>query len=280
MGACWSCCRYLLGYNNSSSNDDTETEMVSKKSKDKKKLLGIQKDMSSPHIQILSSPKKSGNATENGSSAKAGTKVSGYGLALTGISVEQDCAYWEWHIEKKKNSDGTSGDKKIENESEGEQDENAFGAFGDEDDNFFEDESETLKFGVATKKTKAFYKSLEAAEEGEDVPIEDDGTSLMRSVPTLQDGDTVGVAVQQSDLPMIQLFLNGEPLHHLAINRFRGTVYPAIYLPPSNVLLDGSEDDGGSEGTFSATAVFKQDQFKELAPHARFGPLIAARGII
>lgn len=91
----------------------------------------------------------------------------------------------------------------------------------------------------------------------------DDGTALMRSV-SVRDGDTVGVAVQQSDLPMIQFLLNGEPLHEIAINRFRGSVFPAIYV---------------REG-IKAEVVFDEDNFKELSPHARFGPLIAARGII
>ena len=39
----------------------------------------------------------------------------------------------------------------------------------------------------------------------------DDGTALMRPV-SVRDGDTVGVAVQQSDLPMIQ-FLGGAVPH-------------------------------------------------------------------
>ena len=78
------------------------------------------------------------------------------------------------------------------------------------------------------------------------------------------DGDTIGVAVQQSDLPMVQFLLNGEPLHELAINRFRGTVYPSVFV---------------REG-IAGRVVFDEDSFKELSPHARFGPLIAARGII
>ena len=98
--------------------------------------------------------------------------------------------------------------------------------------------------------------------EDNEMPAED-GTALMKAI-TVRDGDTIGVAVQQSDLPMIQFLLNGEPLHHLAINRFRGSVYPAIYI---------------REG-IRAECVFDEDDFKELSPHARFGPLIAARGII
>lgn len=89
------------------------------------------------------------------------------------------------------------------------------------------------------------------------------GTALMQKVP-ISDGDTVGVAVQQSDLPMIQFFVNGEPMHSLAINRFRGTVFPSIFL----------------NGDSKATMVLDEDEFKEMSPHARFGPVIVERGII
>eukprot|EP00566_Odontella_aurita_P027394 CAMPEP_0113540462 /NCGR_PEP_ID=MMETSP0015_2-20120614/8492_1 /TAXON_ID=2838 /ORGANISM="Odontella" /LENGTH=169 /DNA_ID=CAMNT_0000440265 /DNA_START=203 /DNA_END=712 /DNA_ORIENTATION=+ /assembly_acc=CAM_ASM_000160 len=156
-----------------------------------------------------------------------GPKVSGVGLALAGVPVEQDAAYWEWHI------DGS------------------------------EDDSGALKFGVATKKDGKFYKALEIqADDGDSTP-EEDGTALMKAIPVVG-GDTVGVAVQQSDLPMVQFLLNGEPLHDLAINRFRGTVYPSIFLK-----------DG-----ICVTAVFDEDSWQEMSPHARFGPLIVARGII
>jgi hypothetical protein len=91
------------------------------------------------------------------------------------------------------------------------------------------------------------------------------GTDLMRKIK-VSDGDTIGIAVQQSDLPMIQFLLNGEPLNEQAVNRFRGTVYPSIFLP---------ENDG-----LSVKLVFNENDFRELTPHARFGPLIIARGLV
>jgi MoaA/NifB/PqqE/SkfB family radical SAM enzyme len=91
------------------------------------------------------------------------------------------------------------------------------------------------------------------------------GTDLMRKIK-VSDGDTIGIAVQQSDLPMIQFLLNGEPLNEQAVNRFRGTVYPSVFLP---------ENDG-----LSVKLVFNEDDFRELTPHARFGPLIIARGLV
>lgn len=87
----------------------------------------------------------------------------------------------------------------------------------------------------------------------------------MRKVP-INDGDTVGVAVQQSDLPMVQFLVNGELLHELAINRFRGAVYPAMLLPVGENV--------------GATLVLDENDFRQLSPHARFGPIIVSRGLI
>lgn len=87
----------------------------------------------------------------------------------------------------------------------------------------------------------------------------------MRTI-AVSNEDTIGIAVQQSDLPMVQFLRNGEPLHELAVNRFRGSVYPAVYVWPH-------------EG-FVLRLVFDEGNFQELAPHVRFGPVIVARGII
>ena len=87
----------------------------------------------------------------------------------------------------------------------------------------------------------------------------------MRKIP-VKNGSVVGVAVQQVDLPMVQFLLDGEPLHTLAINRFRGNVYPAVYLP---------ENEG-----LAVKLVFNESAFAQMSPHERFGPLIVARGII
>ena len=92
----------------------------------------------------------------------------------------------------------------------------------------------------------------------------DDGTALMRTLPVLRVGDVVGLAVQNADLPMVQFLLNGEPLHDLAINRFRGNVYPSV------LLKDGYE----------VRFVPNEEDFRELSPHVRFGPILVARGII
>lgn len=89
----------------------------------------------------------------------------------------------------------------------------------------------------------------------------------MRPVEVTQD-DVVGIAVQQSDYPMIQFMLNGELLHDQAINRFRGVVYPSIYLPENDV------------NDIQVQLIMNEQDFKEMSPHARFGPVIVARGLI
>jgi hypothetical protein len=81
-------------------------------------------------------------------------------------------------------------------------------------------------------------------------------------------GDVVGVAVQQSDLPMIQFYVNGEPLYDRAVNRFRGSVYPAVCLPQS------------AKGKLQVRLVLEEDQFKQTSPGQRFGPVIVARSIV
>jgi len=80
-------------------------------------------------------------------------------------------------------------------------------------------------------------------------------------------GDVVGVALQQSDLPMVQVLLNDVVLFDKSINRFKGTVYPAIYLPEN-------------EGQLSVRLVFSEKDFKKSPPSSRFFPVMVARGMI
>mmetsp|Transcript_24833 Transcript_24833/g.37747 ORF Transcript_24833/g.37747 Transcript_24833/m.37747 type:complete len:204 (+) Transcript_24833:135-746(+) len=203
MGCCCSC---LDGDGESAK----EAEMTSKLSSQAKGMK-ISRAMSAPTIEI-----------------EEGVKISGDGLGVAGVNIEQDSAYWEWHIDA---SDGSG-------------------------------KAEDTKFGVTTKKDQKFYRSLE---EQDDVSPQTDGTALMKKVP-ICDGDTIGVAVQQSDLPMVQFLVNGEPQHNLAINRFRGNVYPSIFLAPGENV--------------KAKLVLDENEFLQEAPNARFGPIILARGII
>eukprot|EP00545_Synedropsis_sp_CCMP1620_P010019 CAMPEP_0119003808 /NCGR_PEP_ID=MMETSP1176-20130426/777_1 /TAXON_ID=265551 /ORGANISM="Synedropsis recta cf, Strain CCMP1620" /LENGTH=202 /DNA_ID=CAMNT_0006955443 /DNA_START=63 /DNA_END=671 /DNA_ORIENTATION=+ len=202
MGGCCSC---LKG-----EADTKESEMTARASAPKGKSMSLSRKMSAPTIEL----------------EKGGMKVSGNGLALAGVCIEQDAAYWEWHIEL---PDG---------------------------------KSEDTMFGISTSKDRKFYRDLE---EQDDESPQTNGTALMKKV-FLEDGDTVGVAVQQSDLPMVQFLVNGEPLHELAINRFRGTVYPSIHLPAGENL--------------KVALVLEENDFRQEPPHVRFGPVIVARAIV
>ena len=75
-------------------------------------------------------------------------QVSGSGLALAKVPVEQDAAYWEWHV----HLPGLPPPQT------------------DEDDDFHnvqmngEEDPWSVKFGVATKKDRNFYRLSESAE--------------------------------------------------------------------------------------------------------------------
>jgi len=176
-----------------------------------------------------------------------GISVSGTGLALAGTSVEQDSAYWEWEIE-----DADDGDNKL-----------FVGGL--------------VKFGVSTRKNSEFYQSLKNRnkEDASDNTIEDEEsqmTVLMRALPKLCYGDTVGVAVQQSDLPMIQFLHNGEWMPDLAIHRFRGSVFPSIFI----------SRQAASEPKFRAVFRFLETDFQHRPPNSsnKLAPLITARSLV
>ncbi|KAL7540207.1 hypothetical protein ACHAXR_012870 [Thalassiosira sp. AJA248-18] len=259
MGGCCSCFDAISGgkHGNSSGNDKS-TEMTGRNSASgiPPPTHGISRAMSAPTIQIQ------------------GFKVSGSGLALTKIPVEQDAAYWEWHV----NLPGLPRPPREDNDEDADELQDVqMNGDGDNSDESDEDDPYALKFGVATRKDRNFYQSLEhVEEENDEASSRDDGTFLMRSIPDIRHGDVIGVAVQQSDLPMIQMLLNGEPLMECTINRFRGMVFPAVYIPPGA----GGEGDRLEDEGISLTVEFDEDNFKEMSPHARFGPLLAARGII
>ncbi|GKZ00588.1 hypothetical protein MPSEU_001011000 [Mayamaea pseudoterrestris] len=215
MGCCTSCLDAISGR---SSNDtrQSETELrttSASSSSDDAKSLSVSRAMSAPTIDLHD---------------RQNARITGYGLAIVGVSIEQDSAYWEVHVDM-----GKEGSAPME-----------------------------LLVGVSLKRDRAFFKAMEDTPAASQV---DKGTEMMRNIK-VKHGDTIGVAVQQDDLPMIQFLLNGEPLHDISINKFRGSVYPSIFLP---------ENDG-----LSARFVFAESSFKEMPPGARFGPLIIARGII
>jgi len=77
MGGCVSSCCCCGSSGDGNTNDDYELELQAKV----RKALKISKSMSAPTIHVSSK-----------------NEISGIGLALIGVSIEQDAAYWEWHI--------------------------------------------------------------------------------------------------------------------------------------------------------------------------------------
>jgi hypothetical protein len=172
-------------------------------------------------------------------------QVSGYGLALASVSLEQDAGYWEIHVVKVPDEIGRI----------------YVGVSPKRDRQFFAD-------GV---KSEGFWTNSDEAKDssnGDDGDGGDDdphpaGTELMKRLAVTAN-DVIGIAMQQSDLPMLQFTLNGAPLTDGSINRFRGNPYPAIYLP---------DDNSGS-----VRFVFRDCQHSP--PNSRFVPIMEARGLV
>jgi len=187
----------------------------------------VEQDIAQKSINVrMSSP---GIKVENNLCA------TGSGLALIGTALEQDAAYWEYHI-------SLPTRKHVD----------------------------TILFGVSTKRDRKFYEELSCNEQldEEGIPSESNGTDLLRCIEGIQNDDIIGIAMQQSDLPMLQFFHNGEPLYDIAVNRFRGVVYPSVSLPVS------------FEKDLKVTAVLAENQFRQLSPAPKFGPIIVARSIV
>jgi hypothetical protein len=100
-------------------------------------------------------------------------------------------------------------------------------------------------FGVSNKRNAKFYEILA----GSTLPAQKHGTKFMVAFPNLSDGDVVGVVVKQSEIPMIQLCLNGVVQNELVVLRFKGAVYPSIFLPEC------------TSGSMSAKFLYREDQF-------------------
>lgn len=251
MGCCCSCCG---SGDDGGAEDAKEMELQAQRAR---KALSVSAKMSAPTI----------TKARNGG-------ISGQGLALVGVVIEQDAAYWEWHMT-------TSTPQTT---------------------------MEKVLFGVASKKDPEFYKELKDKVQPEEgtrlylggenlcselriltflfaclddpgTPSQVNGTQWMRQID-VENGDVIGVAVQQSDLPMVQFTLNGEALHMSAINRFRGSVYPAIYLPLAKEKAGEDGDTGVVAPEIVASLVVDEASFKHTSPGQRFQPLIVARSIV
>jgi hypothetical protein len=111
MGALCCCCA-----SDEEGEDQKETEMKATISEADKKTLAISPKMSAPTINV-----------------EDRTNVSGNGLAVAAVPIEQDAAYWEWHVAVQDKNGGAS-------------------------------HVEDIMFGVASKKDRKFYQELEENE--------------------------------------------------------------------------------------------------------------------
>ena len=87
--------------------------------------------------------------------------------------------------------------------------------------------------------------------------------ALLSGKVNLSQGDVIGVAFGQNDLPNLRFTLNDAPLEHLSVNRIRGLVYPAAYV------------DSGAE----IELIFSGRDFAH-EPPPTFSPLMAAQSIL
>uniref|UniRef100_A0A7S2R1B1 B30.2/SPRY domain-containing protein n=1 Tax=Eucampia antarctica TaxID=49252 RepID=A0A7S2R1B1_9STRA len=133
--------------------------------------------------------------------------VSGHGLAIAEVAVDQDYSYWEWHIIKKCGPDSTSNNDIVSIAAAAE-----------------------CKIGLSIARNQKFYEILKGDGNATSLVL---ATKLMRSFGSLLNGDTVGVYVDLKSQPKsIQLYRNGVKVDDFDLKRFRGKVYPAIWLPP------------------------------------------------
>ena len=137
MGCCWSC----IGGEDGGATAK-ESELVAQETA-KQQCINVR--MSSPTITVEES-----------------LSVKGTGLGLIGTPIEQDAAYWEYHIE-------IHGKKHLD----------------------------TIMFGVSGKKDRTFYTEIEEKEQNSGIPSDANGTNWMRPIEC-QDGDIIGVSIQQS----------------------------------------------------------------------------------
>lgn len=140
--------------------------------------------------------------------------VSGHGLAISNEAIEQDFSYWEWHITNKSTSD---------------------------------DNAEECKIGLSTARNSKFYDILQGDGNASSLIL---ATKLMRPVSNLSNGDVIGVYFDfKSTKKSVLLYHNGEKVDDFTLSRFRGNLYPAIWLPPP-------------DGTFSARLINQESRFQ------------------
>lgn len=183
----------------------------------------------------------------------SGGRVLGHGTVLANQAIDQDRSYWEVKIEALP-------------PPVGDVEEDPFAA------------AVTGKSGQGGLCRIGVCENLSSQELAGHVPSVDDGSSgegrkgfvvesCVLYAPTLEQlkrGDVVGVAVQLSDFPMISFYLNGSRLSGCDVQRFQGTVFPAVSVSNGAVL----------------TVHFPSSAWVHRPPTASFQPLLRSQDMI
>mmetsp|Transcript_37416 Transcript_37416/g.116952 ORF Transcript_37416/g.116952 Transcript_37416/m.116952 type:complete len:193 (-) Transcript_37416:1053-1631(-) len=180
-------------------------------------------------------------------------RVSGHGAALSSASIDQDRSYWEVEI-------------KSLPLPEGDVDESPFSAAAGEAEGSNMGlcrigVSEALGGEMLEKHLPSVDDDVKASKRGWVVE------SCVLYAPALQQlkqGDVVGIAVQLSDFPMVQFFLNGSHLNGCDVSRISGTVFPAVSV------------SGGAE----LLVHFDDEQWSHSPPSDKFQPILMAQDMI
>lgn len=135
--------------------------------------------------------------------------VSGSGLVLASLALEQDAAYWEILVEKADTPFSIGVSRAVHGEA-----------------------AELLENGPLS-----WCLNLEPAKSSSGSPSIEEGKQEEITCK-VKHGDVIGCIFSQSTFPMMSFTKNGEPLLGLAIERVRGLVYPAVHLKGGDTVLN------------------------------------------
>lgn len=169
--------------------------------------------------------------------------VSGKGIVLASLALEQDSAYWQ--VKCLKPGQFSLGVSR------------ALDAKALAEDN--------LMWGVgigmaaATGATGEAGAGATAAEDGEEETKEE------KKIVTAEAGDVFGLAFDQCSFPMLRFYKNGIELEGHAINRVRGLVFPAIQCHGQNEEL---------------VFLFHQDDWAYPPPSSKLSMILQSRNMM
>lgn len=167
-----------------------------------------------------------------------GDTVSGSGAALGGAEVEQDAAYWELRVLALPAGAGCCAGVARQ--------------------------SAPLDGPLAAAaRPQLLGSALEEDEEAPSAPQPQSVWALSSEVAGLAEGDVVGVAFGQGEIPNLRFFRNGEPLERESVAHVRGTVCPAFSVQGGAVLA----------------VSFERNAFR-FRPPANFSELLPTRSIL